>query len=158
MRASTLAVAVAVLASALPLSGAAPAERQLSPCSLLTRGEVERLTAWHVDSVHPRRYSFNGASGAMCVFDSSQGTVVVIVPDRGMPFPGDSPFTDPGSSALVRHDPATGIEVMYYNGTASMTVRKRDVAVRVVPASHIASYFEVEPFAERVIAHPRAQK
>jgi hypothetical protein len=147
---------VAALLCALSPPPVAATRPELRPCALLTRGDVERLTGWHIDSVRPRHYNLNGATGAMCVFDAAQGSVVVFLPDRGSAFPGDSPFTDPGSSAIVRRDPATGIEVSYYNGTASMTVRGRDVAVRVVPASHIASYFDVEPFAERVIAHARA--
>ena len=43
------------------------------------------------------------------------------------------------------------MQVTYYNGTAYMTVHRRDVAVRVVQNSHVASYIEVEPFAEMII-------
>ena len=41
--------------------------------------------------------------------------------------------------------------LLYYNGTIYMNVRHHDISVRLVPASHIASFFEVEPFAGVVI-------
>ena len=38
-----------------------------------------------------------------------------------------------------------------YNGTVYVVKHHRDVAVRVVPQSHMASYDEVEPFAKAII-------
>lgn len=125
--------------------------RDLSACALLRSADIARLTGWHVDAVRRKHYSFNGASGEMCFFEANQGAVIVIVPDRGAPFPGESPFTDQDSAGIVRRDAASGTQVTYYNGTAYMNVHRRDLAVRVVPESHIASYYEVEPFAEIVI-------
>jgi hypothetical protein len=142
-----------VLAAAWPSACRAVPTREFAPCSLLGGKDVSGLTAWHLETVHGKRYAFNGATGAMCFYEAKEGTVIVIVPDRDSPFPGDSPFSDPGSEGMHRRDHASGIAVTYYNGTAYMTVGHNDLAVRVVPTDHIASYFEVEPFAERLIAH-----
>jgi hypothetical protein len=145
---------------AIPLLFAQPlatdaggASREFPACSLLAGSDVAGLTTWHVRSVHAKHYSFNGATGAMCFYEANEGTVIVIVPDRDTPFPGDSPFVDPSSEGVHRRDQASGIAVTYYNGTAYMTVGHDDLAVRVVPTDHIASFFELEPFAERLIAH-----
>jgi hypothetical protein len=147
---------------AIPPAVSAPAgtakharPHDLSPCALLQRSDVTRLTTWQVNAVERKRYDLNGAEGTMCFFESTQGSVIVIVPDRGSPFPGDSPFADPQDEGIVRRDRASGVSVTYYNGTAYMNVGRRDLAVRVVPDSHIASYYEVEPFAELLI--PRAR-
>lgn len=141
-----------VVALALGTS-ASGATRELAPCSLLEGTDVTLLMTWHMQSVHVKRYAFNGASGAMCFYEAKEGTVIVIVPDRDSPYPGQSPFVDPESEGVHRRDQASGIAVTYYNGTAYMTVGHDDLAVRVVPTDHIASYFEIEPFAERLIAH-----
>jgi hypothetical protein len=142
---------MAALFLALGRSGAALAENRLDPCSLLRRTEVTRLTTWQVQSIRRKRYNLAGATGTMCFFEANQGTVIVMVPDHGYPFPGDSPFTDPQAQGVVRRDPTTRVEVTYYNGTIYMNVRHHDISVRLVPASHIASFFEVEPFAGVVI-------
>lgn len=138
----------------LPLHAEAKASR-LDPCALLRRADVTRLTTWQVDSVKRKRYDLAGAAGTMCFFEAALGAVIVIVPDRGYPFPGDSPFTNPSDQGVVRRDPTTNVEVTYYNGTVYMNVHRRDVAVRLVPQSHIASFFEVEPFAGVVIPRIR---
>jgi hypothetical protein len=164
MKKSTASAAARALPALLAAFSVVPAvlsacasagARELAPCSLLRRSDVTRLTTWQVNAVERKRYDLNGAEGAMCFFESTQGSVIVIVPDRGTPFPGDSPFADPQEEGLVRRDPESGVDVTYYNGTAYVNVRRRDIAVRVVPDSHIASYYEVEPFAELVI--PRAR-
>lgn len=144
---------LAFTAFALPLAAApsSAATHELSACSLLHATDVARLTGWKVDAVRRKTYRFNGATGVMCFFESNQGMVIVIVPDPGAPFPGESLFTDQDTEGIMRRDAATGTPVTYYNGTAYMNVHRRDLAVRVVPDSHIASYYEVEPFAEIII-------
>lgn len=141
----------AVLLLATARASGARAESSLDPCSLLRKSDVTRLTTWQVDSVRKKRYNLGGATGSMCFFEASQGTVIVMMPDHGYPFPGESSRSDLASQGVVRRDPATGVQVTYYNGTIYMNVHRRDVAVRLVPASHIASFFEVEPFAGVVI-------
>jgi hypothetical protein len=97
--------------SSLPAAG-----RELSACLLLHPADVSRLTGWRVDSVQRKHYSFNGTTGEMCFFEANQGSVIVIVPDRGASFPGTSPFTDQDSEGVVRRDAASGTQVTYYNG------------------------------------------
>jgi hypothetical protein len=91
----TIPVAVA-LAAFRPSACDAALGHELAPCSLLGRTDVTGLTRWHIDTIRSKRYAFNGASGAMCFYEAKQGTVIVIVPDRDSPYPGNSPFIDPG--------------------------------------------------------------
>jgi hypothetical protein len=48
-----------------------------------------------------------------------------------------------------------GAEVTLYNGTVYVVRKQREIAVRVVPQDHAASYAEVEGFAKVVIRHLR---
>jgi hypothetical protein len=103
MRERLVAAALFLVASSISFPrGSLAATGELGLCSLLQRDDVTRLTAWQVDSVRRKRYDFNGATGAMCFFESTQRTVVLIVPERGLPFPGDSPFADPQDEGVVR--------------------------------------------------------
>jgi hypothetical protein len=39
----------------------------------------------------------------MCFTSSSQGQVIVIVPDPGMDYPGISVYNDPNAAGLAKH-------------------------------------------------------
>jgi hypothetical protein len=77
----------------------------------------------------------------------------VIVPDPGTAYPGISPDSDPSATGLVKHVSEFGAEVTLYNGTVYVNKHHRNVAVRVVPQDHMASYAEVEGFAKVISRH-----
>jgi hypothetical protein len=110
---------------------------ELGLCSLLQRDDVTRLTAWQVDSVRRKRYDFNGAT-VRCASSNR----------RSGPSSSSSPSAVCHSRATHR-SPTRKTKASF--GTAHRRLHRRDLAVRVVPNSHIASYFEVEPFAETII-------
>jgi hypothetical protein len=141
------------LAAALSASSAAEAKAAKPPgaCKYVTTTDVEHVMGWHVDSIKWKKYDIAGATGSMCVLDSSQGVVTVTLPDPGSPFPGITAFnnTEP---ELVKTSRESGAYIAMYNSTVYVTKHGMDVSVHVIPTEHPASYAEVEPFAKIVIA------
>lgn len=149
------ASAMCAFAFAYALGGGAARaaiEAPLNPCSFVSNNDVLHLLGWTVDGRQKRPYDLHGGTGAMCFISSSQGQVIVIVPDPGTAYPGIDPDSDPSATGLVRHVAEYGANVTLYNGTVYVTKTHRNVAVRVVPQDHMASYAEVEGFA-KVVAH-----
>lgn len=95
-------------------------------------------------------YDSQGATGHMGLYESSLGTLIVFLPDLGSPYPGNDAL---GDSANHVERTIDDVSTMFTNGTISMTLGHTDVAVRVVPMDHPASYQEVEPFADLMIKH-----
>jgi hypothetical protein len=154
LRAIGAGFALAALTAFLTAQGADATSAltgKLNPCSFVTNNDVLHLLGWTVDSRERRPYNLHGGTGTMCFIGSSQGQVVVIVPDFGSDYPGISVYNDPNATGLAQKVPGMGAEVTLYNGTVYIVAHHRDVAVRVVPDSHAASYAEVEPFAKVVI-------
>jgi hypothetical protein len=148
-----VACAAAVLTGAFGFANAgASFEKPLNPCTFVSNNDVLHLLGWTVDGREKRPYDLHGGTGAMCFISSSQGQVIVIVPDPGTAYPGIDPDSDPSATGLVRHVTEFGANVTLYNGTVYVTKTHRNVAVRVVPQDHMASYAEVEGFA-KVVAH-----
>jgi hypothetical protein len=143
----------AVLAWLPPTAARASIEKPLSPCGFVSNDDVLHLLGWTVDGRQRRPYDLHGGTGAMCFISSTQGQVIVIVPDPGTAYPGISPDSDPGAAGLVRHVTEFGADVTLYNGTVYVVKHHRKVAVRVVPQDHMASYAEVEPFAKVISRH-----
>jgi len=96
------------------------------------------------------RYDSQGARGHMCLYESSLGTLIVFLPDLGSPYPGNDAL---GDSANHFERTIDDVSTIFTNGTISMTLGHTDVAVRVVPMDHPASYQDVEPFAGLMIKH-----
>ena len=151
---SAMALVVFALALAWPCG---PALAALSACSLLTPADVSHLTGWDVNATHRRRYSIHGASGAMCSLESTQGIVLVMVPDIGSPYPGDAALAASGANEFASHGHEFGTEVTTVHGTAYFTVGERDIAVRLVPTDHDPSNAEVEPFARAILERLRTK-
>ncbi len=124
-----------------------------TPCEFFTATDVERFTTWPSVRKSKRSYDIESAVGQMCLYESTQGTIIVFLPDLGSPYPGSSPFTQGSAEKFVR--PELGVDVTFYSGTDYLTLGKRDIAVRVVPMDHPASFFEVEPFVQLIIKHAR---
>lgn len=146
----------AVAAASIGAADAAPARpvvRPYTPCEFFTTADVERFTTWPNVRRSKRTYDLESATGKMCLYESTQGTIVVFLPDLGSPYPGSSPFTQSSAEKFVR--PELGVDVTFYSGTDYLTLGKRDIAVRVVPMDHPASFFEVEPFVQLIIKHAR---
>jgi hypothetical protein len=114
---------------------------------------VLHLLGWTVTGRRRRPYDLPGGTGAMCFISSSQGQVIVIVPDPGMDYPGISVYNDPNAAGLAKPVSGLGAEVTLYNGTVYVVKHHRNVAIRVVPENQMASYDEVEPFAKLIIRH-----
>ena len=147
---------VAIVSLALggsPTSARASIEKAINPCSFVSDDDVTHLLGWTVTGRERRPYDLHGGTGAMCFIASSKGQVIVIVPDPGTAYPGISPDSDPGAAGLVRHVTEFGADVTLYNGTVYVVKHHRNVAVRVVPQDHMASYAEVEPFAKVISRH-----
>jgi hypothetical protein len=128
-------------------------EKPLNPCSFVTNDDVTHLLGWTVEGRERRPYDLHGGTGAMCFISSAQGQVIVIVPDPGMDYPGISVYNDPNAAGLAKHVSGLGAEVTLYNGTVYVVKHHRNVAIRVVPENHMASYDEVEGFAKVIIHH-----
>ncbi len=143
----------ALALSALALTGASAAIlKPLNPCALVTNDDVLHQLGWTVQSRERKPYDLHGGVGSMCFIASEQGQVVVILPDPGSDFPGISVYNDPNAAGLAKKVTGLGAEVTLYNGTVYVVRKHREVAVRVVPDNHMASYDEIEGFA-RVIIH-----
>jgi hypothetical protein len=156
-RAVRAAVSTAAL-TALAIAGGTPGapaaiEKPLNPCAFVTNDDVLHLLGWTVNGRERRPYDLHGGTGAMCFISSSQGQVIVIVPDPGMDYPGISVYNDPNAAGLAKHVSGLGAEVTLYNGTVYVVKHHRNVAIRVVPENQMASYDEVEPFAKVIIRH-----
>jgi hypothetical protein len=143
--------AFAVLAS-IGVSNPAAAKAS-DPCGFVSNDDVLHLLGWTVDGRQRRPYDLHGGTGSMCFISSSQGQVIVILPDPGSDYPGISVYSDPNADGLARKVYGLGAEVTLYNSTVYVLKKHRDVAVRVVPDSHAASYAEVQGFAKVLIAH-----
>jgi hypothetical protein len=156
-RAVRAAVAAAILAAVTFAGGArgarAAIEKPLNPCAFVTNDDVLHLLGWTVNGRERRPYDLHGGTGAMCFISSSQGQVIVIVPDPGNDYPGISVYNDPNAAGLAKHVSGLGAEVTLYNGTVYVVKHHRNVAIRVVPENQMASYDEVEPFAKVIIRH-----
>lgn len=151
-------LASVALAAGLTLTVSDPSARaaltkQLNPCSFVTNDDVLHLLGWTVEGRERRPYDLHGGTGAMCFISSNQGQVVVIVPDIGSDYPGISVYNDPNAAGLAKKIYGLGAEVTLYNGTVYVVRAHRNVAVRVVPDNHAASYDEVEGFAKVLIRH-----
>jgi hypothetical protein len=146
-----------LVALAFMLAGATTArasiEKPLSPCGFVSNDDVLHLLGWTVDGRERRPYDLHGGTGAMCFISSTQGQVIVIAPDPGTAYPGISPDGDPAATGLVRHVTEFGADVTLYNGTVYVVKHHRNIAVRVVPQDHVASYAEVEGFAKVLARH-----
>jgi hypothetical protein len=153
----TLRAALVALGAGLAVTCASVAdasiEKPLNPCTFVSNADVLHLLGWTVDGRQRRPYDLHGGTGSMCFISSSQGQVIVIAPDPGSDYPGISVFNDPNAAGLAKHVGGLGAEVTLYNGTVYVVKSHRNVAVRVVPESHMASYDEVEPFAKVIIHH-----
>ncbi len=147
-----LSLVCAIVVAALPLAVRARALKTPDACALVSDADAFRLLGWSLSGRERRRYAVAGASGSICFLDSSQGKIVVTVPDRGVAFVGATPFNDSGAASLARHVYGLGGDVVLYDGTAFVTRYKRSVSVHVVPDAHPASYDDVEGFAKIVIA------
>jgi hypothetical protein len=164
-RNSTLAARIrsfvtAVVFGTLAFAGAnttahAAIEEVLNPCSFVSNDDVLHLLGWTVQGRERRPYDLHGGTGAMCFLSSEQGQVVVIVPDPGSDYPGISVYDDPNAAGLAKRVYGLGAEVTLYNGTVYVVRAHRNVAVRVVPDNHMASYDDVEGFAKVIIRHLR---
>jgi len=73
-----------------------------------------------------------------------------VLPDLGSSYPGNDAL---GDSANHFERTIDDVSTIFTNGTISMTLGHTDVAVRVVPMDHPASYQDVEPFAGLMIKH-----
>lgn len=144
------ALAVAV-ATGFASAGAAVLMPQ-NPCAFVSDTDVLHVLGWNVATRERKAYDLHGGTGAMCFLSSSQGQVIVILPDPGSDFPGISVYNDPNAAQLQQKVYGLGAEVTLYNGTVYVVRARRNIAVRVVPDSHAASYAEVEGFAKIVIA------
>ena len=149
------ATIVAALLIAGTLHGAWAAVPSKSPCAFVSNDDVLHVLGWSVESRERRPYDLHGGTGSMCFIASSQGQVVVILPDIGSDFPGISVYNDPNAAGLAKKVYGLGAEVTLYNGTVYVVRGHRNIAVRVVPDSHAASYDEVEGFAKVVIRRLR---
>lgn len=143
----------ALLLGAPATAALASIQQPLSACGFVSNDDVLHLLGWTVDGRERRPYDLHGGTGAMCFISSTQGQVIVIVPDPGTAYPGISPDNDPSATGLVRHVTEFGADVTLYNGTVYVVKHHRNVAVRVVPQDHMASYAEVEPFAKVISQH-----
>jgi hypothetical protein len=150
---TTLAMLAAVIVATSTPSARASIEQPLNPCTFVTNDDVLHLLGWTVDGRQRRPYDLHGATGAMCFLSSTQGQVIVIVPDPGTAYPGISPEGDQSSAGLVRHVREYNADVTLYNGTVYVVKHHRNVAIRVVPQDHMASYAEVEGFAKVISKH-----
>jgi hypothetical protein len=152
--AAVAALALGALAlDVSPMSARASIEKTLNPCSFVSNDDVTHLLGWTVTGRERRPYDLHGGTGAMCFIASSQGQVIVIVPDPGNDYPGISVDNDPNAAGLAKHVAGLGGEVTLYNGTVYVVKHHRNVAVRVVPDNHMASYDEIEGFAKVIIRH-----
>lgn len=144
----------ALLAGAVgPNAGAA--QPPSNPCAYVSNDDVLHVLGWTIDSRERKPYDMHGGTGSMCFLESTQGQVVVILPDPGSDFPGISVYNDPNAAGLERKLYGLGADVTLYNGTVYVVRARRSIAVRVVPQDHAASYNEVEGFAKVAIRHLR---
>ncbi len=67
--------------ASMPASAAV--EKALNPCSFVSNDDVLHLLGWTVEGREPKPYDLHGGTGTMCFISSTQGQVVVIVPDLG---------------------------------------------------------------------------
>ena len=154
LRTIASAVVLAVLTLALTrVSAHASTQRELNPCSFVTNDDVFHVLGWTVEGRERKPFDLHGGTGAMCFISSSQGEVIVILPDLGSDYPGISVYNDPNAAELEKKVYGLGAEVTLYNGTVYVARGHRNVAVKVVPQNHAASYDEVEGFAKVVIRH-----
>lgn len=138
-----------------PLGARARVVKPLDACALVTNEDAFRLLGWSLTSRGRKRYAIGGATGSLCFIESSQGEIIVTVPDRGVDFIGATPYSDSGAASMARHVYGLQGDVVLYNGTAYVTRYKRSVSVHVVPLQNPASYDDVEGFAKTVIGHMR---
>ena len=148
---AALGIGVAVLAARATPSAAAALPT--NPCALVSDNDVLHVLGWTVHSRERKAYDLHGGTGSMCFLASTQGQVVVILPDPGSDFPGISVYNDPNAAGLAQHLYGLCAEVTLYNGTVYVVRGHRNIAVRVVPDDHAASYGEVEGFANVVVKH-----
>ncbi len=152
----TIRRALRTLATAVFLFSAAPgasATGPTNPCALVSDDDVLHVLGWTVATRRRKAYDIHGGTGSMCFLESTQGQVIVILPDPGTDFPGISVYNDPAAAEIEKKLYGLGADVTLYNGTVYVARKHRDVAVRVVPQDHAASYNEVEGFAKVVIRH-----
>lgn len=127
-----------------------PAPHVWRACEFITKAQITTYTQWQIDSETQKPYALQGATGHMCLYESSLGTLIVFLPDLGSPYPGNDAL---GDSANHFERTIDDVSTMFTNGTISMTLGHTDVAVRVVPMDLPASYQDVEPFAGLMIKH-----
>ena len=105
----------AIMVAALAFFGTAGGTRAaigkpLNPCAFVTNDDVLHLLGWTVNGRERRPYDLHGGTGAMCFISSSQGQVIVIVPDPGMDYPGISVYNDPNAAGLAKHVSGLGTD------------------------------------------------
>jgi hypothetical protein len=147
-----IAAVVAFVAS-MPSVSVEAAAVPTNPCAFVSNADVLHVLGWTVDTRERKPYDLHGGTGSMCFLASNQGQVIVILPDLGSDFPGISVYNDPNADGLAKKVYGLGGEVTLYNGTVYVVHGHRNIAVRVVPDNHAASYDEVEGFANVVIRH-----
>jgi hypothetical protein len=156
---------LAALASlALVLAGnattATPAPKAaVDPCTLVSNENVFRLLGWTITSrkrayhhyYSPAGYAFHTRAGSLCFLESSQGVVTVTVADPNAAFPSDTPFEEPYQRVYAKEIHGYPASVLLFPGTAYIRRNHRDVAVKVSPNDHVASYYDVEGFVPIVV-------
>ncbi|MGH7755000.1 MAG: hypothetical protein ACREM8_01790 [Vulcanimicrobiaceae bacterium] len=145
------ACAAMLCSPAFAKAAALPILHPINPCAILRPNDVFRLNGWTITSITHKRYAILGDTGKMCFLESSQGVIVVTVPDYGLGFPGLSVFNDPQAADYTRQIHGYPADVEIYNQTVYVTKHKQSLSVRVAPDEGMATYYDLEPFVKVIV-------
>ncbi len=120
-----------MIASVSPIVLAALAAA--GPCDLVRRADVVATLHWDVRAVRESVYHLPQARGSLCRYETTEGTVLVTVPERGSSFFNNNDLVDPFKNGMGTRVTGIGASVTMFDNTAYVSKHGRSVSVAVLP-------------------------
>lgn len=133
---------------AIPIFVAAVAAA--GPCAYVTRADVFAIVHWNVGTGREIAYHLPQARGTLCRYESTEGTVLVTVPDRGSSFFNNNDLVDPFKNGMGTRVAGIGATVTMFDNTAYVNKGTRNISVSVLPVSGTTDEATLAAFARRV--------
>ena len=103
-----------------------------APCALLRRADVARVLHWTVPDGHESAYHLPQSTGARCIYEAPEGSVLVVVPNSGSSFLQNNDLVDPFRNGLGARVPGIGDSAQMFDNTIYISKHGASVSVAVL--------------------------
>ena len=105
-------------------------------CSLITKANIQQVLHWPVKSMSDERYHIAASSGTVCTYETTDGSVIVTLPETGSAFLGTNPLVEPELNGQMVKVHGVGDSAQIFDGTIYVMKQERGFSVKIVPESN----------------------